>query len=419
MAKFQFIAIDGDGKERRGMVEAPSRQQASAQIKSYGLMPAKIAVARLDRSSARGATEEGVAELGKKPLYFGSGVKKKELAEFTRKLSTLLQAGLTLIRSLEVLLDQERNPVFKWIVGSLANSIRSGSTFSEALAKFPKEFDFLYVNMTRSGEASGTLDVALARLSTYLDKTQRMKAKLAAAMTYPSVVMTLATLIVIGLLVWVVPSFERIFREQLSGEQMPQLTQHVLAASGYIRDQWMFLLGALAAVFLFAKLLSEMPMGRGLTDWGKLHAPLVGELFRKVYIVRFARTLGTLLDSSVPILEALNITRDTCGNRVIMRAVDKVRNRVKDGEGIARPLENAKIFPMMVSSMVEVGEETGDLPEMLTQIADVYDEEVENSISSLTSIVEPLMIVMLALVVVVIVLALFLPFVKIMQTFAQ
>ncbi|MDQ8201936.1 type II secretion system F family protein [Pelagicoccus sp. SDUM812003] len=416
MAKFKFTAVDGEGRERRGMIEAPSRQQASKQIRSYGLTPARVHVAKTENTSGDGTVR---VRSSKKPMYFGSAIKKKALAEFTRKLATLLQAGLTLLRSLEVLIDQEKNVVFRWILLELTESIQSGSTFSDALAKFPREFDFLYVNMARAGEASGMLEVSLARLATYLEKTERMKARLASAMTYPTVVMIVSSLIVVGLLIFVVPNFQQIFVDELGEDAIPKLTVYVLGVSGYLVRHWYLVFGGVFVLYLLKKLFGMTPLGRSVYDWLTLRLPGLGDLSTKVYVIRFSRMLGTLIESSVPILEALRITRDGCGNTHVMNAVERVRLRVKDGEGIASTLLATKIFPTMVPSMIEVGEETGDLPDMLNQIADVYDEEVDNAISSLTSLVQPLMIVTLAIAVVLIVLALFLPFIEIMQSFGN
>lgn len=420
MPKFKFIAIDNDGKERRGMVEAPSRQLATKQIRGYGLLPAKVNLVRPEKEQQRvgGAESKGPKRPVKRPMYFGAALNKRALAEFTRKLATLLQAGLTLLRSLEVLIDQERNVIFRWILSELADSIRSGGTFSESLAKFPKEFDFLYVNMTRAGEASGMLDVSLARLATYLEKTQRMKARLTTAMTYPTVVTVLSALIVLGLMIFVVPGFEEVFRDQFTELEMPVLTVYVLGVSHYLIEFWYLVFGGAFGLYLLWKLVGMTDAGRAFYDWVNLHLVGVGELTTKIYVIRFCRTLGTLIESSVPILEALRITRDTCGNTHVVRAVEKVHNKVKDGDSIAHTLAATGIFPSMVPSMIEVGEETGDLPEMLIQIAEVYDEEVENAIASLTSLIQPLMIVGLAIAVVLIVLALFLPFITILQSFA-
>lgn len=421
MSKFRFIAIDGEGKERKGIVEAASRQQAVKQIRSYGLTPARVTVVKptgADETSASAASG-GSGKATKKPMYIGSAVKKKALSVFTRKLATLLGAGLTLVRSLEVLKDQEKNVVFRWIQNNIIESIQSGSTFSDALANFPKEFDFLYVNMARAGEASGMLEVSLARLATYLEKTERMKSRMASAMTYPTVVMVLSSIIVMGLLIFVVPSFKQIFIDEIGEDRMPILTAYVLMVSEYLVNYWYLVIGGAVALYVFKKVFGATSPGRSVYDWLKLKFFGIGELCTKIYVIRFSRTLGTLIESSVPILEALRITRDACGNKHVMAAVETVRNRVKDGEGIAVTLLGTKIFPTMVTSMVEVGEETGDLPEMLGQIADVYDEEVDNSISSLTAMIQPLMIVFLATAVVLIVLALFLPFISIMQSFGN
>ena len=414
MPQYEFVAVDDDGNERHGMVEARNRSSATQQIRGYGLKPARVRPSR-QRSGLRG--DATTRAPGKKPLYFGRGIQKKPLTEFTRKLATLLKAGLTLLRSLEVLLDQERNVVSRWVLSSVADGIRSGSTFSESLEKFPKDFDFLYISMVRAGEASGTLDVSLDRLASYMEKTQKMKAKLVSAMVYPSVVMTISTLIVLALLLFVVPRYERIFMEELGGQQMPLLTRVVLDISQFMWSSWYVIVSGFAGSFLLWRLFVASSLGRRCVDWLKLKLPIAGDLFLKTYIIRFCRTLGTLMVSGVPILGALAITRDTIGNQVVMDAVTTVRSRVKDGEGIARPLESTEVFPLMVTSMIEVGEETGGVDRMLTQVGDVYEEEVDNTLNAMTSIVEPIMIVMLALMIGTIVLAIFLPFVKVLQSF--
>jgi len=418
MLKYRFIAIDDAGKERKGMVEALSRNAASRQIRSYGLTPARVTVVKAEEvGAARSAAGPRSAFAARRPMYFGPAIDKKRLAEFTRKLATLLRAGLTLLRSLEVLKSQERSSVFKWILGNIVERIESGSNFSDALAAFPKEFDYLFVNMTRAGEASGMMELSLDRLATYMEKNQRMKSRLSSAMAYPAVVTALSVLIVIGLLLFVVPRFEGIFLEEIGQEKMPELTGYVLMASEVAMTNWMWLIGGLFAVLLLLKLLGKTSPGRALFDWFQLRLPGLGDLVTKIQVIRFSRTLGTLIESSVPILEALRITKDTCGNVHVVSAVDKLLSKVKDGEGIAATLSETKIFPLMLVSMVEVGEETGDLPSMLSQVADVYDEEVDAAISGLVSVLQPLMIVALAVVVILIVLALFLPFVSIMESY--
>ncbi len=423
--KFEFIALDSGGEERRGMVEAPSRELASTQIKSYGLIPAKVTPVKTRSRKAKVASGGGLTvrgdrrELVKKPSYFGAAVGGKGLAIFTRQLSTLLQNGLSLIKSLEVLVAQERNPAFKWVLSQQLENIRSGNTFSEGLAHFSKEFDTLYLNMVKAGEASGTLDMALGRLAHYLTKARQIRSKVTQASIYPVVVFSFSLLIVLGLMTFVVPKFAAIFDKQLNGEQLPVLTRVVMDMSQFITSNIVgIIVGLIVAFLLFAGFRSTRA-GAVFFAFVKLNLPLVKDTFSKVYVSRFCRTLGTLLESGVPILEALNYSRAAVGNRFIMNAVDKVRNRVRDGEPLSKPIEDTGLFPPMVSSMIEVGEETGELPNMLNQIAEIYDEEVDASISGVTSVIEPILILLLAISVLVIAISLFLPFIKLMQNIAQ
>jgi len=423
--KFEFVALDSGGEERRGMVEAPNRELASTQIKSYGLVPARVTPVKSRAKKAKRGRSGGLSvrgdsqELVKKPSYFGPAVKSKGLAIFTRQLSTLLQNGLSLIKSLEVLVAQEKNPAFKWVLSQQLENIRSGNTFSEGLAQFSKEFDSLYLNMVKAGEASGTLDMALGRLAHYLTKARQMRSKVTQASIYPVVVFSFSLLIVLGLMTFVVPRFAAIFDKQLNGEQLPVLTRVVMNSSHFVTSNIIeIVIGLVVAFLLFAGFRSTRA-GAVFFAFVKLNLPLVKDTFSKVYVSRFCRTLGTLLESGVPILEALNYSRAAVGNQFIMNAVDKVRNRVRDGEPLAQPIEATGLFPPMVSSMIEVGEETGELPNMLNQIAEIYDEEVDASISSVTSVIEPILILLLAMSVLVIAISLFLPFIKLMQNIAQ
>lgn len=419
MAKFQFTAIDEDGRERKGLVEAASRELAIAQIKGYGLTPSRIS--KVNPSKSGGSSSRmaaGMEAKMKKPSYFGSAINRSGITAFTRQLATLLQAGLPLLRALEVLMLQEKRLPFKWILSELADTIRSGNTLSEGLERFDNEFDRLYVNMVKAGEASGMLDVSLNRLAIYMEKIQKMKSRLIAALAYPMIVTFMSVVIVCVMLVFVVPQFETIFSEQLRGQELPALTQYVFAASKVVKDQWYLIPAVLFGGYFLLKLFARTRVGAIAVDHLKLYIPKIGGLFRKIYISRFSRTLGALLESGVPVIEALNITRDACGNAIIMDVVAKVRNRVKDGESMSRPLVASGVFPPLVTSMIEVGEETGEVPEMLTQVAEIYDDEVDNAVMGLTSIIEPLLIVMLAVVVVFILLALFQPLISILQGFA-
>jgi type IV pilus assembly protein PilC len=424
MPKFEFIAVDSAGEERRGMVEAPNREMASTQIKSYGLTPAKVKPVKVGSLTAKRGSGGALQVRGdshdnvKKPAYFGAATNGKGMSIFTRQLSTLLQNGLSLIKSLEVLVAQERNPAFKWVLSQQLDNIRTGNTFSEGLSRFPKEFDTLYMNMVKAGEASGTLDMALGRLAHYLNKARQIRSKVTQASIYPVVVFAFSSLIVLGLMTFVVPKFAEIFDKQLNGEQLPELTRIVMLISSVLTSHAPLVGGAAGVALVGFLIFRATKVGGLFFSYMKLHTPLLKDTFSKVYISRFCRTLGTLLESGVPILEALNYSRDSIGNQFIMTAIDKVRNRVRDGEPLARPIAATGLFPPMVSSMVEVGEETGELPNMLNQVADIFDEEVDASISGVTAIIEPILILFLAVSVLLIAISLFLPFVKLMQGMA-
>ena len=293
--------------------------------------------------------------------------------------------------------------------------IKAGGTLSEAMAHHPRVFDRLYLNMIRAGEAGGVLDVVLGRLAHFQEKSLRLKGKIMSAMIYPLIVMAVAVTILTGLLVFVVPKFKQIFADMLKGAPLPPLTQLVLTVSEAVKTHYLLALAAGVAGWFGFKVFSRTPGGARLLANGVIKLPLFGDLFLKGVIARFGRTLGTLLSSGVPILPALLITRDTCGNARVAGAISAVHDQVKAGAPVARPLEATRIFPPMVTSMIDVGEHTGQLPDMLGKVADIYEEEVDNAVAGLSSLIEPILILFLALVVGTIVIALFLPIVRIVQ----
>jgi len=411
MPKFTFTAIDTSGKERTGTVEAANTELASAQVKSMGLFPTNLAVetAPLPARTKQKNTTFSSGVKSKRPMVVGSVVSPKGLTVFTRQLATLTQSGLPLLRGLEVLSRQERNPGFKWVIEQLSENIRSGNTFSEGLAMHPKVFTRLYVNMVRAGEAGGVLDVVLNRLARFMEKAQKTKAKIQSAMVYPAVIMFVTVAVLSFMMIYVVPNFEKLYADQLRGAPLPVLTQTVLDVARFVKENVLITILGVSAFIGSLWLLRRTPQGAKAVDWGAFSLPKIGDLARKSAIARFSRTLGTLLSSGVPILQALQITRDTSGNSLLVRAIDYVHDRVKEGEGIAQPLEQTRVFPGMVTSMIDVGEETGELAEMLNRISDAYEEEVDNAVAALTSLIEPVMIVFLASVVGTVVVALFLP----------
>lgn len=428
MAKFNYTAIDSaTGHERAGSIDSASAEQATAALKARGLAPmsittdaAKPASKAAAKPSAKAPAKKitrPAAAAQKRPVSFafGRAVSAKALAVFTRQFATLIKAGMPIVRSFEVLARQERNLRFKAVLESLADTIRSGGNLSDGLSQHPKIFDRLYINMIKSGEAGGVLGTVLERLARFMENTERTKGKVKSAMTYPLVIVIVATAIVSGLMVFVVPKFEQIFSGLLKGQPMPTLTLVVLGFSNFIKNHIFVTVGLIAVGYAAFAWFRRTPFGARFTDWALIRMPVFGDLFLKASIARFTRTFGALLSSGVPILDALVITRDTSGNILVANALQVVHDRVKEGDDVAKPLEATAIFPGLVTSMIEVGEETGALPEMLTRIADTYDDEVENAVSALTSLIEPIMIVAMAVVVGIIVIALFLPIVSIIQ----
>ena len=423
MPKFNYVAMDQRGKETKGTLDVANQNEAITRLKEMGYFPTKVTEAEKPKAEKKGKTGKAAAASGKGAKKginlripgLGSGVKTKSLTTFTRQLATLVDAGLPLLRGLRVLEKQERNATLKRIVGELAESIEGGSTFSEALAQHPKVFNRLFVNMVKAGELGGVLEVVLNRLSEFMEKAQKIKGKVVAAMFYPAAVMFVAVTILIILMVFVVPKFKQIFQDMLEGKPLPAFTQLILGISEVIANNFLASMGVLVGIFIIFKLFIRTKFGRKVFDRVKLHFPVLGPVISKVAIARFTRTLGTLISSGVPILQALNIVKETSGNVIISDAVASVHESVKEGETITQPLEASRVFPPMVISMVDVGEQTGALPEMLMKIADNYEDEVDNAVSAMTSLLEPIMIVFLAVIVGSIVIALFLPLITLID----
>src|SRR2546423_1426855 len=427
MPRFNYVALDARGQEASGFLEAASSSAAITQLRQSGYFPTSViaeAISSADGRSAR-RQETTAVRLTKKRakkgivLFKRKKVKSKVLMIFTRQLATLIDSGLPLLRSLNVLANQERDKVLKRTINDLADSVQGGSTLSDALALHPRIFNNLYVNMVKAGEVGGVLELVLNRLSEFQEKAAKIKNKVLSAMVYPVIVMTMAVGILCFLLVFIVPRFEVIFHDLLGDKPLPPVTQFVLGVSGFMKNHGLVLLAAVVAGVMLYNLIGRTRGGRPAIDTFQMRIPLLGNLNRKTAISRFARTLGTLVTSGVPILQALNITRETAGNSAVARAIARVHDSVKEGGSIVQPMEASKQFPPMVVSMVDVGEETGKLPEMLLKVADVFDDEVDNAVAALTSMLEPIMIVFLAVIVGTIVLALFTPLISIITGLQQ
>lgn len=426
MAKFQYIALDGAGQEQRGTIEAGDRASAIAAIRANGLFPSAIgevkgaaAPARKGSAPAKGAVKKGVGSKQiniKMPKFLMGRVKQKDLTGFTRQLATLVNAGLPLMRCIEVLKKQKMAPAMMDCLNGISEGIAGGATFSESLTAYPKVFDNLYVNMVKAGEAGGVLEVVLNRLAEFAEKAQKIKNKVKGAMIYPSVVLVAAVGITAFLLVAVIPKFQQVFNDILGGQSLPAITEFVMGASEFVQHNGLQIAAGVAAFVVLYKMFGKTKFGAYQLDRLRLGFPVTGTLVKRTAIAQFSRTLGTLLSSGVPILQALVIVRDTTANGVVRRAIQSVHDAVKEGESMTDPLAASGVFPPMVVSMVQVGEETGQLPDMLTRIANTYDDEVDNAVAGLTAAIEPALIIFLAVVVGTIVIAMFLPMIKIISS---
>ncbi len=425
MAKFRFKALDSQGKEVFSTVEAESQSAAIEKIRGMKLTPKAIGLVKEDAAEAAPAPAQKAPKKakrggGKKLKLFGGSIKTKDLMVFTRQLATLVDAGLPLTRGLRVLHRQTTNETMKAALAGMLETVETGNTFSESLGNYPKIFNHLYVNMVKAGEAGGVLETVLNRLAEFMEKAEKIKNKVKGAMTYPIVVLCAALGIVVFLMLAVIPKFQQIFTDLMgSDEGMPALTQFVINLSEGVKNYWLPGAVAIAGAVVGIKIFFKTPVGSLLRDKMALTMPVFGDLTQKTVVARLTRTLGTLLSSGVPVLQALSIVKDTTGNQVVSKALQSVHDSVKEGEGMTAPLGASGVFPPMVVSMVEVGEETGALPEMLIRVANTYDDEVDNAVAAMTSIIEPIMIIFLAVVVGGIVIAMFMPLISIIGSIGQ
>lgn len=430
MATFVYQALNAAGKTQKGTVEASSSEDAIQRIKSQGYFPTSVQPqkdkkSKADKSGAALATEAETKKKKKKKKKGGGisigGVSSKHLTLFTRQLSTLQDAGLPLLRSLQILESQQKPGVLKNILQNVTEEVEGGSSLSEAMSKQPKAFDHLYVKMVNAGEIGGVLDVILQRLSEFMEKSERLKRKIKGAMVYPIVVILIAMIILTGIMVLIIPQFQEIFAD--FGVELPALTLWLVNTSSWVAGTmpgqqvpgWIFILFGPPVVFITYKLIRKTTPGRAVLDTLILWTPIFGTLIRKTTIARFTRTLGTLISAGVPILEAVTITGQTSGNYVFEKALRKVHDSIREGETFADPLRESKTCDAIVVNMIDVGEETGDMDSMLMKIADNYDEEVDVAVEALVSLLEPIMVVLLGGMVGTIVVAMFLPMVAMLE----
>ena len=418
MPQYTYVAMDGKGKEQKGKIMAANEEAVMVALRAKGMFPTSIKL-EVGKDAAKKMSSKGGAKSKGGGFNMTLGpmvIKRKELTVVTRQLAILLDAGLPLIRSLHTLEKQAKNPVVRAVLGKTAETVEGGATFAEALSQNPKSFDKLYLNMVRAGEASGAMETILDRLAAFMEKSAKIAGKVKSAMIYPIVVLSISLLAVVGLMIFIVPNFEKIFKDLLGpNEPLPGVTLLILGISNTLISHWYYYVGGVFGVVVFFKLIVKFPLGKFALDWASYNLPIFGPIVSKTAVSRFSRTLGTLMSSGVPVLQALSIVKETSGNEVVANAIQKVHDAVKEGEGIAKPLGETHVFEDMVISMVEVGEETGKLSEMLNKVADTYEDEVDNAVSALTSLIEPLMIVALAGIVGSIVIALFMPLTKIIE----
>lgn len=425
MPTFAYEALNEKGKSQKGTVEAASAEEAQAKIKSDGYFPTSIREQKV-KGKGKGDGEKAAPKkksAGASVSLPWAKVKPKVMTLFTRQLSTLQDAGLPLLRSLQILESQQKPGLLKSTLVGICEEVEGGSSLSDAMAKYPKAFDVLYVKMVAAGEVGGVLDIILQRLSEFMEKSERLKRRIKGAMVYPIAVVIFALLIVTGIMWFIIPQFEAIFTD--FGVALPALTVWLTQASRWVAgtaspDQAvpgaLILLPSPIVVWILFKLIRKAGPGKAMTDIIFLTTPVFGNLIRKTVIARFTRTLGTLISAGVPILEAVTITKETSGNYVFEKALQRVHDSIREGESFAEPLRESKTCDPIVVNMIDVGEETGEMDVMLMKIADNYDEEVDVAVASLVSLLEPLMVVIIGVMVGTIVVAMFLPLVAMIES---
>ncbi|OCC16205.1 Type IV fimbrial assembly protein PilC [Dissulfuribacter thermophilus] len=393
MPVYVWHGVTSTGEKKKGEIEAKDERIARLILRRQRIRVTKI----------KKKPRDLLADIS----FFQPKVKTKDVVVFTRQLSTMIDAGLPLVQGLDALVEQQENKTFKKILHEIKQDVESGSTFADALKKHPKIFDRLYCNMIQAGEIGGILDEVMKRLATYMEKAERLKRKVKGAMMYPAIVLTIAVVVLAIILIFVIPVFQKMFEE--SGHALPAPTQLVIDISEFVKAYILHIIAALIGLIVALKKFHSTEKGARILDRFILKVPVLGPLLRKVSVAKFTRTLGTLLNSGVPIIDSLNVAAGTAGNKIVEDAIYKVRSSISEGKTVAQPLLESGIFPNMVVQMISVGETTGALDDMLNKIADFYDEEVDAAVDALTSAIEPLMIVFLGGTIGSIIIAMYLP----------
>ncbi len=413
MPSFSYKAHDRrSGKEVSGSLEAGSQMEAIANLKKQGLLPIEVKESRAKSvKTPAGGTPGGSG--GAFANLMGGGVKPAQVTLFTRQLSTLQDAGLPIVQSLQILTDMQRPGSFRSILGQVTEDVQGGTMLSDAMARHPKVWDKLYTNLVKAGEAAGALDIILRRLSEFREKAQKLKKKIIGALIYPVAVLTIAVAILTFIMVFIVPKFEQIFRDL--NIRLPALTVLLIEMSNFVANWWWIIIIALVFFFVGVKIFRGTDTGGAVVDRVQLKIPVLGNVVKKGSVARFTRTLGTLVTSGVGFLDALDITKSATPNIVVRNAIQDVRDSVKEGETINEPLRRSGVFDDIVVNMIKVGEETGELDKMLIKIADNYDEEVDSAVAAMMALLEPALIIFMGVAVGFIVIALFLPLISIIE----
>lgn len=400
MATFQWQGVSSRGEMLTGEMEAPTRDAVLVRLRSQRIQPIPAKIREKGKGFSREITIPG----------FGESIKSRDIVIFTRQLATMIDAGLPIVQCLDILAAQSPSKKLRGVIRQIKEDVESGSTFTDALRKHRRLFDDLYVNMVAAGEVAGILDTILHRLAGYMEKAQKLKSKIKGAMIYPATIMTVAVVVTAVLLIFVIPVFAELFSS--FGQALPAPTQFTINLSNFAIAYFKYIALAVIAAVVFCRQFYRTEAGRLAFDHLFLQLPVFGDLIRKSAVARFTRTLSTLVSSGVPILDALAITARTAGNKVVERAVLATRVSISEGRTIAEPLTESKVFPPMVCQMISVGEQTGALDAMLQKIAEFYEDEVDNAVSNLTALMEPLVIVFLGVVIGGLVISMYLPIFK-------
>ncbi|MFQ5456107.1 MAG: type II secretion system inner membrane protein GspF [Nitrospirota bacterium] len=410
MAVFEYKGLNAAGKGIAGIIDADSPKSARIKLRRSGVFPTEVIEGKRDSSGISFSDKVSSAQ------WFERGVKLQDISIMTRQMATLIGARLPLMEALTALMDQVDKGNLKRIIAGLREEVREGSSMADAMKGYPSVFSELYINMVRAGEESGTLDIMLFRLADFLENQVKLKNKVVATMTYPVLMIIIGTAILFGIITFVIPKVVSVFEDM--EQTLPLPTIILIGLSDFLREYWWLILGVGIIILFFLKQYISTSSGRDRYDQIILKTPLIGRLVKTIAISRFTRTLSTLLSSGIPLLNAISIVKNVLNNNVMRRAIESAQENIKEGETFAEPLKKSRLFPPLVTHMISIGEKSGELEDMLLKVSDAYDNEVETTINSVTSIMSPIMILVMGIVVFFIIMAILLPIFEMSQIVA-